>query len=48
LLERLSPHSFHVTAITDLLTQAVPLKDVWYLVRHSSPRTTRLYDPRHK
>lgn len=46
--ERLSPHSFRVTAITDLLTQGVPLEDVQYLVGHSSPRTTRLYDRRQK
>jgi site-specific recombinase XerD len=45
---RLSPHSFRVTAITDLLTQGVPLEDVQYLAGHSSPRTTRLYDRRQK
>ena len=33
--ERLSPHSFRVTAITDLLTQGVPLEDVQYLAGHS-------------
>ena len=44
--ERLSPHSFRVTAITDLLTQGVPLEDVQSLAGHSSPRTTRLYDRR--
>lgn len=43
---RLSPHSFRVTAITDLLTQGVPLEDVQYLAGHSSPRTTGLYDRR--
>jgi integrase/recombinase XerD len=46
--KRLSPHSFRVTAITDLLTQGVPLEDVQYLAGHSSPRTTRLYDRRQK
>jgi integrase/recombinase XerD len=46
--ERLSPHSFPVTAITDLLTQGVPLEDVQYLAGHSSPRTTELYDRRQK
>jgi integrase len=46
--QRLSPHSFRVTAITDLLTQGVPLEDVQYLAGHSSPRTTRLYDRRQK
>ncbi len=45
---RLSPHSFRVTAITDLLTQGVPLDDVQYLAGHASPRTTRLYDRRQK
>lgn len=43
---RLSPHSFRVAAITDLLTQGVPLEDVQYLVGHADPRTTRLYDRR--
>ena len=41
----LSPHSFRVAVITDLLTQGVPLEDVQ---RHADPRTTRLYDRRHK
>lgn len=45
---RFSPHSFRVTTITDLLTQGVPLEDVQYLVGHSDPRTTRLYDRRQK
>ncbi len=48
LLVRLSPHSFRVTAITDLLTQGVPLEDVQYLAGHSSPRTTELDDRRKK
>ena len=42
--ERLSPHSFRVTAITDLLRQGIPLEDVQYLAGHAEPRTTRLYD----
>ena len=46
--KRLSPHSFRVSAVTDLLTQVVPLEDVQYLAGHSSPRTTRLYDRRQK
>jgi site-specific recombinase XerD len=45
---RLSPHSFRVATITDLLSQGVPLEDVQYLVGHSDPRTTRLYDRRQK
>jgi integrase/recombinase XerD len=45
---RLSPHSFRVATITDLLTQEVPLEDVQYLAGHSDPRTTRLYDRRQK
>lgn len=45
---RLSPHSFRVTTITDLLNQGVPLSDVQYLAGHADPRTTRLYDRRHR
>jgi site-specific recombinase XerD len=45
---RLSPHSFRVAAVTDLLTQGVPLEDVQYLAGHSEPRTTALYDRRQK
>jgi integrase/recombinase XerD len=45
---QLSPHSFRVTTITDLLAQGVPLEDVQYLAGHSDPRTTRLYDRRQK
>jgi integrase len=45
---RLSPHSFRVTTITDLLTQGVPLEDVQYLAGHVDPRTTRLYDRRQR
>lgn len=43
---RISPHSFRVTTITDLLEQGVPLEDVQYLAGHADPRTTRLYDRR--
>ncbi|MCA9041978.1 MAG: tyrosine-type recombinase/integrase, partial [Planctomycetaceae bacterium] len=43
---RLSPHSFRVTIITDLLEQNVPLEEVQYLAGHADPRTTRLYDRR--
>lgn len=42
------PHSFRVTTITDLLEQGVPLEDVQRLAGHADPRTTRLYDRRHK
>jgi site-specific recombinase XerD len=40
----LSPHSFRVTTITDLLDQSLPLEDVQDLAGHADPRTTRLYD----
>lgn len=43
---RLSPHSFRVATITDLLEQGVPLEDVQNLAGHADPRTTRLYDRR--
>ena len=43
---RLSPHSFRVTTITDLLSQRVPLEEVQDLAGHADPRTTRLYDRR--
>jgi integrase len=46
--ENLSPHSFRVTTITDLLEQGVPLEDVQRLAGHADPRTTRLYDRRDK
>lgn len=45
---RLSPHSFRVATITDLLSQGVPLEDVQLLAGHADPRTTRLYDRRHR
>ena len=45
---RLSAHSFRVATITNLLSQGVPLEDVQNLVGHADPRTTRLYDRRHK
>ena len=41
---RLSPHSFRVAVITDLLEQGVSLEDVPHLAGHADPRTTRLYD----
>lgn len=45
---RLSPHSFRVTTITDLLEQGVPIEDVQHLAGHADPRTTMLYDRRKK
>lgn len=45
---RLSPLSFRVAVITDLLEQGVPLEDVQHLVGHPDPRTTRLYDRRQR
>jgi integrase/recombinase XerD len=45
---RLSPHSFRVTTITDLLEQGVALADVQYLAGHADPRTTRHYDRRQR
>jgi integrase/recombinase XerD len=45
---RLSPHSFRVSTITDLLTQVVPLEDVQCLAGHAEPRTTGIYDRRQK
>jgi len=48
LSERLSPHSFRVTTITDLLEQGVPLEQVQILAGHADARTTMLYDRRHK
>ena len=40
----LSPHSFRVLVVTDLLSQNVPLEDVQYLAGHAHPRTTQIYD----
>ena len=45
---RLSPHSFRVFTVTDLLSQQVPLEDVQNLAGHADPRTTRLYDRRQR
>jgi len=44
----LSPHSFRVATITDLLSHGVPLEDVQLLAGHADPRTTRLYDRRRR
>jgi len=43
---RLSPDSFRVTTITDLLEQGGPLEDVQHPAGHAGSRTTRLYDRR--
>ena len=42
----ISPHSFRVMVVTDLLSQNVPMEDVQYLAGHSNPRTTQIYDLR--
>ena len=42
----LTPHSFRVMVITDLLTQRVPMEDVQFLAGHAHPSTTQLYDRR--
>ena len=44
----LSPHSFRVATLTDLLLQGVSLEDAQYLAGHADPRTTRLYDRRQR
>ncbi len=41
---KLSPHSFRVAGVTDLLGQKIELADVQTLAGHADPRTTRLYD----
>ena len=46
--EILSPHSFRVLVVTDLLSQNVPLEDVQYLAGHAHPRTTQIYDRRRR
>jgi integrase/recombinase XerD len=46
--DRLSPHSFRVATITDLLNQGEALEDVQHLAGHADARTTRLYDRRQK
>lgn len=45
---RLSPHSFRVTTLTNLLEQGIPLEEVQHFAGHADPRTTRLYDRRQR
>ena len=42
----ITPHSFRVMVVTDLLNQDVPMEDVQYLAGHSHPSTTQIYDRR--
>ena len=46
--EIISPHSFRVMVVTDLLGQDVPMEDVQYLAGHSNPQTTQIYDRRRR
>ena len=46
--EIITPHSFRVIVVTDLLSQDVPMEDVQYLAGHSNPRTTQIYDRRRR
>ena len=40
----ITPHSFRAMVVTDLLEQGVPIDDIQYLVGHSHPSTTHIYD----
>ena len=42
----ITPHSFRAMVVTALLEQGVPMEDVQYLVGHSHPTTTQIYDRR--
>ncbi len=42
----LSPHSFRVATLTDLLESGTELADVQHFAGHADPRTTKLYDRR--
>lgn len=42
----LSPHSFRVSTLTDLLESGIELAEVQQFAGHADPRTTRLYDRR--
>ena len=46
--EIITPHSFRVMVVTDLLSQDVPMEDVQYLAGHSNPQTTQIYDRRRR
>ena len=47
--EIITPHSFRVMVVTDLLGQnVVPMEDVQYLAGHSHPQTTQIYDRRRR
>ena len=42
----ISPHSFRVMVVTNLLSQNVPIDDVQYLAGHANSQSTQLYDRR--
>ena len=46
--EIITPHSFRVMVVMDLLGQNVPMEDVQYLAGHSNPQTTQIYDRRRR
>ena len=46
--EIITPHSFRVMVVTDLLSQDVSMEDVQYLAGHSNPQTTQIYDRRRR
>ena len=46
--EILSPHSFRVLVVSDLLSQNVPLEYVQYLAGHAHPRTIQIYHRRRR
>ena len=46
--EIITPHSFRVMVVMDLLGQNVPMEDVQYLARHSNPQSAEIYDRRRR
>ena len=44
----ISPHSFRVMVVTNLLSQNVPIDDVQYLAGHANSQSTQLYDRRRR